>query len=384
MNRHEEIDSLRGIAALAVMISHGLAIFALPSNLLDITPLYFLWASHEAVIFFFVLSGFVLTLPFLKRNIGYSSYIIKRLVRIYTPYLFAIISTFLAFYIFTSLGSLNNLGSWVSSKWNEMPTVGTILNHIFLIGNYETTTYNPAIWSLVHEIRISFFFPLIVYLVIKIKPGYVIGVGVVLSLIGISNTIFGFQESLGNNVSIFDSIHYTFMFIIGSVFAKYKDELIFFFKNLTTKKKCSLLFIAFGLYLYSRVLYIIPAFFGNDLLRSVMRDVSDWGISLGAGMFIIMAIASKRMSIFLKNPVLNMNGKLSFSTYLYHTTVFFAMFSVLKNVMNHWVIFILGLIITYLVSYLSYRFIEIPSIKVGRGLADKFDSMQFRKAKEAR
>lgn len=64
LKRYDEIDSLRGFAALAVIISHGLAIFALPSNLLDVTPLYLLWSSHEVVIFFFVLSGFVLTLLF--------------------------------------------------------------------------------------------------------------------------------------------------------------------------------------------------------------------------------------------------------------------------------------------------------------------------------
>lgn len=52
-------DSLKGFASLAVVISNCLIGYHFP-NFIDITPLYFLKAAHEAVIFFFVLNGYVL------------------------------------------------------------------------------------------------------------------------------------------------------------------------------------------------------------------------------------------------------------------------------------------------------------------------------------
>src|SRR5699024_6525476 len=119
LRRYEEIDSLRGIAALTVIIAHGLAIFSLPSNLLDVTPLYFFWSAHEAVIFFFVLSGFVLTLPFLKKKIHYGNYIVKRILRIYIPYLIAISFTFVLYFLFSNFDGMENLGAWAKTKWRE-------------------------------------------------------------------------------------------------------------------------------------------------------------------------------------------------------------------------------------------------------------------------
>ena len=66
------LDGLRGLAAATVAIGHGLDVFPtvwLASNhgpaagalgWLTYSPLHLLWAGHEAVILFFVLSGFVL------------------------------------------------------------------------------------------------------------------------------------------------------------------------------------------------------------------------------------------------------------------------------------------------------------------------------------
>lgn len=50
------------------------------------------WNGHSAVILFFVLSGFVLSLPFFKGEykFDYSRYLVKRICRIYIPYLIII------------------------------------------------------------------------------------------------------------------------------------------------------------------------------------------------------------------------------------------------------------------------------------------------------
>ena len=71
--RIQAMDSLRGLASFQVLIHHALGISILflsviedPHitssfwiNLFIFYPLHIFWAGHEAVIFFFVMSGFV-------------------------------------------------------------------------------------------------------------------------------------------------------------------------------------------------------------------------------------------------------------------------------------------------------------------------------------
>src|SRR6476660_9352443 len=100
--RVTQLDGLRGLAALVVVACHAL------STLPDIgrvvagdrtaglssseawavfSPLHILWNGTPAVHVFFVLSGFVLILPFTKSLPGrsWAPYYAKRLLRLYLP-----------------------------------------------------------------------------------------------------------------------------------------------------------------------------------------------------------------------------------------------------------------------------------------------------------
>jgi len=96
--RYGQLDSLRGLAACSVVLCHATNV--LPgvyddphrSWWLTQTPLALLRAGHAAVIFFFVLSGFVLTLPFLKGPVSYPSFLARRICRIWIPYATAMVA----------------------------------------------------------------------------------------------------------------------------------------------------------------------------------------------------------------------------------------------------------------------------------------------------
>jgi peptidoglycan/LPS O-acetylase OafA/YrhL len=79
--RFVELDALRGVAACTVVLHHLAQAYSFES------PWYLrpLVAGHEAVILFFTLSGFVLSLPFWNRgsNGPYGQYLIRRFFRIY-------------------------------------------------------------------------------------------------------------------------------------------------------------------------------------------------------------------------------------------------------------------------------------------------------------
>jgi peptidoglycan/LPS O-acetylase OafA/YrhL len=102
--RLHTLDSLRGLAALAVVFGHCLRVFpefgtrpypgpvSWAGFVLKRTPLAVLVDGHVAVLIFFVLSGLVLSLPFQQgRMPSYGVFIGKRVARLYPPYLAAVV-----------------------------------------------------------------------------------------------------------------------------------------------------------------------------------------------------------------------------------------------------------------------------------------------------
>jgi len=84
--RYRQLDSLRGIAALFVFFSHFFLIFKIDGSLalaLKASPLGVFINGHSAVMFFFVLSGFVLSLPFIsnEKPLNLAEFYIKRIFR---------------------------------------------------------------------------------------------------------------------------------------------------------------------------------------------------------------------------------------------------------------------------------------------------------------
>src|SRR5690606_25572931 len=92
--RISSLDGLRGIAALVVLLYH-LTLVARPfletgrtSNAwwwITETPLKLLTAGTEAVLVFFVLSGFVVALPAFRAGFNWVGMLTGRMLRLYLP-----------------------------------------------------------------------------------------------------------------------------------------------------------------------------------------------------------------------------------------------------------------------------------------------------------
>ena len=173
--RQVHLDSMRGIAACLVALTHFLAAFYPYSvfgsaddlqahiwweAIVLIPPFSLLTAGHFAVCLFFVLSGYVLSIRFIgeseqvHRIVGA---IIKRPIRLAGVLLFslafaAVIYQTNGFYN-TQVANLNG-SNWFAAFWNNEFTVSEFGRKL-LVGK-AGSEYNPPLWTLKIELVGSF------------------------------------------------------------------------------------------------------------------------------------------------------------------------------------------------------------------------------------
>ena len=89
MSKLEKLDALRGMAALYVVIHHSITS---TFTLFGMNMAYLFRFGEEAVILFFLLSGFVINFSFVKsRDKTFRTYFFKRATRIYIPLLIVLV-----------------------------------------------------------------------------------------------------------------------------------------------------------------------------------------------------------------------------------------------------------------------------------------------------
>lgn len=365
-----ELDSIRGLAALTVMLCHYLNVMVsfkedIHTNfyiwLLKYTPLHIIWAGHEAVILFFVLSGFVLFLSSaLNETKGYPEYLIKRTARIYIPYFFAFLSSVLANVFFYD-GYKEGLSQWFNNLWKVGFNQELLLQHIILLGSFENYVYNPVLWSLVHEMRISIIFPVITFIVIKLNWKFNITVAIFLSYIGVHFTRYYFAWS--NDYLM--TFHYIGMFIVGAILAKNINLIISFIKGLKFYYK--LLILVGG-----TLFYTYPWWFMVNEGRFHSIVIDDWMITLGSVAFIIISLSSKKLSVVLKLKPIRFLGEISYSLYLVHFIVLLTMIHLFYSKVNLLLLLLFSAFLSLVLAVLFYYFVERPSIKLGKLIVNQY------------
>ncbi|MGE7182776.1 acyltransferase family protein [Peribacillus sp. NPDC006672] len=366
-SRYEEFDSLRGLAALIVLIGHYLMVYPAYANykydsnspymiyLFKETPLRLFFSSgNESVILFFVLSGFVLYLSVTSAKFRYSTYLIKRVFRIYIPYLVAISLAILAKRLLSHI-DLPFITDWFSKSWTALDTPSLLIEHLLFIGQFNTDAYNNVIWSLVHEMRISIVFPVLVLLFIRRKLKY--------SLLWLFVLIFSSTVCLylfGSSVditSIILSFHYSTLFLMGAMLAKYRHTLFAYTFKMKKTVKTSLLMWAIICFMYEGIIGEVD-FLNNYIFR-------DYVVSCGVCIFITMSVSSQTVSTLLRSRMLTFLGKISYSLYLYHLISLFSFMYLFYNKLPTGLILVFSFFFSFLLSSVAYLFVEKPCMSLG-------------------
>lgn len=197
-SRYTSLDGLRGLAALVVLIHHCFLVSPQLSAAVDsngtghfdswvwwttFTPLHLVWAGQEAVFVFFILSGFVLTLPFVRCiQTSWAAYYPKRIIRIYLPVWVSLICALLMAWTVPRLAS-SELSPWVNVH-DEAPNA---LADAFLLRGADSL--NSPLWSLQWEMIFSLTLPVYVIAVLSFRRLWLVGIAVLVVLIGAGEMI---------------------------------------------------------------------------------------------------------------------------------------------------------------------------------------------------
>jgi peptidoglycan/LPS O-acetylase OafA/YrhL len=385
-NRISQLDSLRGIAAMIVVIFHCLLSFSIFYNanyneqyangfikLMVISPLHTFWAGNEAVLLFFVLSGFVLSIPFMEgRAPKYRAYIIKRVFRIYVPYIVVMAASVILVTVFASYKDFPELSPIFDGRWDHSISLKAIVAYVFMI-NYDTANVNGVVWTLYHEMRISIIFPLFMLAIVNLgwKSGFSISIAVtafmwvVLRFVatGVNN------DMISSVVTDFRwTVYYFIFFILGSFIARFRTEIFNELKNRTLTK--SLILIASLILVNFKWIYEIID------VRSVHID--NFIPSLGIALLFCVAISSARMIKILNFKPFLWLGKISYSLYLTHIIVIMLTSILLSRIVPIGLLFISIPLLTLPVAYLSHKFIETKAIKFGYIIASQTNNNKMK------
>lgn len=386
--RVKSLDSLRGIAAFVVMLGHCYLASKELQDKIEIflhslnKPLYilaqffykFLTAGRSAVILFFVLSGFVLTVSLLNKKQPYKSFIISRFFRIY-PVLF--ISIILSYVLRLWLGYSDNpfFSSWYRSDITpDIPlSLPNLFGHLVLTGIAKNHIFlNSPLWSLVYEVRISILFPFLILLFSKGRAWLMLALSLVLSLIsaylvltttGVAARGYTEESFLA---TLLTTGYFVFFFAIGIILAIKQDKISIIINRLSESKKYAVLGIKFLLLILAAASVLYDKRYFN--FYSLLMDY--WHI-LGSAIFIILAINWHGLSNLLSVRPLLWLGHISYSLYLIHLPVIFVVFETFGGKIPCWLVISITIATSLFMADLMARFVEYPCMRLGKKISSK-------------
>jgi peptidoglycan/LPS O-acetylase OafA/YrhL len=347
---------------LCHLVTTALAAHGSPGELwvLEYTPLHIFWAGHQAVVFFFVLSGFVLALPFYSRPVSYRAFVVKRVLRIYAPYWAALLVALFAHHWF-GRQRLSGSSTWLNSWWIDPISYRLLFDHFLLIGSFDNNALDGVIWSLVHEMRISLVFPLLIAFLLRHRWRTTLLAAAALAVLGAA--INSGSSWLGHENDYGQTCAYVLMFVVGALLCRHRAAIIARSRDLPALTRWACLALAILAYTY-------PFWALSKVHLLHLSLIDDWTATVGVAAFIVLALSSGPAGRVLRSAPLSWLGSVSYSLYLFHAIVLVALLKLLFGVIPLWSIWMLTIVMALTFAGAGHRLLELPSIALGRRLSE--------------
>ena len=349
VQKFKYIDCLRGIAILLVLAIHN---GQYGTSLSDIAPLFdkFRFAGRYGVQLFFLVSAYTLMLSYQNRKVESNhkrNFFIRRFFRIVPMYYIAFICYAIdsVFFATEFQESLNMLEF----------TLPDIIKNIFFLNIFypRSPFYVPGGWSVVTEMFFYLLLPLIWTYAKNINKIILLFIGSLVLSVSFSSLFSDyFPTVISLYISFFNQLP---VFILG----------ILMYYIINQKK--------IHLNKWILILLIITAPF---YLYFIDHDVFDC-LKASVILFLFALLICKKQYKIVVNSFFSQVGKISFSMYLIHFGVLYWMnrldfvdfipcTSKLLSIFNYFVRYGILFMITGLLSYFSYLYLEKFFIKKGK------------------
>jgi len=285
----------------------------------------------------------------------YSTYLYRRLCRLYLPYLAAVILAVTACALFYDT-PITLFSDRFSTYWALPITARSLLDHLLFIHAYKDSQYDYVLWSLVQEMRLSLLFPLLLWSLVRLGWKRSLAALLTVSLIG----GIGYFLSIHRAPPIANymlTLHFTLMFGVGALMALHYDAIGARYRALSGRGRALLFSVGLLSYVYG----VLP-----DRLGIGNPTVNDWLTLPGAVTVIVFALYSERTIRVLLRPVPQFLGRISFSLYLIHPVVQLGVLYGLRGVIPLTWAAVLAFVLTIPVATLMYLWVERPSMALGR------------------
>lgn len=318
-NRLEVLDTIRGLAALSVVIYHfSYRYYQLyPQEI----KLYFSFNDGKyGVQAFFILSGFVIFMT-LNKSEKPIDFLVNRFSRLYPVFWFCVIFSFSVITFFGLIG-------------RETTFLEMLLNLTMIPNQFGIKTVDGVYWTLLYELKF-YFLMFVICIIGKIKN--IENILCVYLLGFLASYIFGLQDLI-----LFKILKQ----ILISDYASYFISGILFYKIFTRNYTVKTLFIVFLAY-----------------LLSLVSNTYDNGFIIISIIYIIFILFSFNLINWFKNKLFLFLGTISYSLYLIHQNIGYIILNKLYflniNPIISFLISILSVVI--IASFISYL-IEKPSV----------------------
>ncbi|OZB78763.1 MAG: hypothetical protein B7X41_19830 [Microbacterium sp. 14-71-5] len=357
-DRFAALDGLRGLAAVIVVIYHALLASAwgngfqvvlgggVPdSPLVGIvanTPVRYLVMGPEAVIVFFVLSGFVLTWPMLGgRGLDLWSYYPRRILRLWLPSAAAMVLAMVLILV-TAQRPEDAPSMW--GRTYSFPTLsaGDVLNSFFLLTG-DTKLNNP-LWTLRWELLFSLLLPVAFLLVVRIRRRH-----------GLWLLVPGLAVAVGNAFSV-PALTYGAVFLAGGVVA------VMLRQDAGPRSAVANGAMALGGLLLigvpDAVRVLLPA------IPAPVRAGTQGLVVVGAALIVLALTRRSLLSRLLGSAPLRFLGRISFSLYLVHVPILIAAVHVAPGTPHR--ALLIAIPVAFVVAWIFMRVVEQPSARFSR------------------
>jgi peptidoglycan/LPS O-acetylase OafA/YrhL len=365
--RVRALDGLRGVAAMVVLMHHALLasapklagayyasyyeggvlhIVPVPFRLsfdwlVTYTPLHIFWAGPEFVVVFFVLSGFVLSLPVARgARLAAGSYYPTRLLRLYLPVWAALVLAALL-HVLVSHNSIPGASWWLDMHSAALSSASLRTDALlgFHAGDWGFTT---VLWSLHWEVLFSLLLPAL--LLAPLRSQAVRGMLVALCLIALRYGGAPSELELAP-------------FVLGVVLAFERERIES---------------VALALRGHGAARRTIKVALGLACVCALSADwwttssVSTALIAIGACLAVLCALVIGPFRSLLESTRMQWLGKRAFSLYLVHEPLVVALGFALHGHVSPLVFVAIAASASLLLTALFFRFVEAPFHRIAR------------------